>query len=195
MDRPSGDHWSELTSPCRWLTCFIALVARVQTKRFSCAVGCNLPLLAFWLLALCSLSEQLERKASCEPSGDQAGCEAVHAPGLLRVASPMVSGERTRSCAAGWDGPAGAMRVRCISEPCSVWNVQATVLPSGEMATKVGVRTRSRESRSEAMRGSVALAVEAGAGCAACARAARCRQSRAAAAARKRRKEERRFST
>ena len=185
MDLPSGDHWSELTSPCRWLTCFIALADTVQTKRFCCAVGCNLP----------PLSEQLERNASCEPSGDQAGCEAVQAPGLPRVASPMVSGERTRSCAEFWADPAGAMRVRCSSEPCSVWNVQATVLPSGEMAEEVGVRTRPRESSNEAMRGSAALAVEAGAGCATCAMAARCRQSTAVTAARKRRKEERRFNT
>ena len=164
MDWPSGDHWSELTSPCRWLTCFIALAAWVQTKRFCCAEGCNLPLLAMlWPLAFPLLSEQLERKASCKPSGDQAGCEAVQAPGLLRVASPMVSGERTRS---GAGEPAGAMRVRCSSEPCSPLKAQATVLPSGEMAAEVGVRTRSRESSSEAMRGSDGLAVEAGAGCA-----------------------------
>src|SRR5208283_1487607 len=190
MDRPSGDHWSELTSPCRWLTCLIALADRVQTKRFCCAEGCNFPPLAFWLLAFLPLSEQSERKASCAPSGDQAGCEAVHAPGLLRVGSPMVSGERTRSGAE----PAGAIRVRCSAEPRSPLKAQATVLPSGEMAAEVGVRTRSRESRSEAMRGSAALAFEAGAGCATCARAARCRQS-TAATARRRRKEGRRDGT
>ena len=47
MDLPSGDHWSELTAPCRWLICFIESAARVQTKMFCCAVGCNFPLLAF----------------------------------------------------------------------------------------------------------------------------------------------------
>jgi hypothetical protein len=188
MDRPSGDHWSELTSPCRWLTCFIALVVRVQTKMFSCAEGCNLPLLAFWLL-----SEQSERKASCEPSGDHAGCKAVHAPAVLRVDSPTVSGERMRSGAAGWVDPVGAMGVRCSSVPRSVWNVQATVLPSGEMAAEVGVRTRSRESSSAARRGSAVLAVEVGVGCATCAEAARCRQSTAAAM--RRRKEGRRNGT
>jgi hypothetical protein len=169
MDLPSGDHWSELTSPRRWPTCFIALAARVQTKRFCCAEGCNFPLLGFWPLASWLLSEQSERKASCEPSGDQAGCEAVQAPGLPRVVSPMVSGERMRSCAAGWAGLGDAMPVRCSSEPCSPRTAQATTLPSGEMAADVGVRTRPRESRSEAMRGSVALVVEAGAGCATCA--------------------------
>src|SRR6185437_11027023 len=87
MDLPSGDHWMELTAPCRLLTCFTAFPARVQTKTLFCEVAWNLP----------PVSEQSDRNARCLPSGDQVGCEALQAPGALLAASAIVSGEITLS--------------------------------------------------------------------------------------------------
>src|ERR1019366_2435629 len=149
MDLPSGDHSSELMAPGRWLTCFSSLVAGVQTKMLSCESDCQFPL----------LEEQPERKASCLPSGDQAGWEAAHAPGVLLETLRMVSGERMRPPELLGVEPAGAMGVRCSSEPSDPLNAQARVLPSGEMETEDGIRTRARSSRSEAMRESSVLAV------------------------------------
>src|ERR1035441_6820833 len=135
MDLPSGDHCRSLIAPCRWLTCFIVLAASVQTKRLSCRVACQSP----------SPPEQSERKASCLPSGDQAGWEEAQAPGVVLATLPTVSGEIIRSgavvCAAS-----GAMLARCNSEPRGRATAQATVLPSGEMAAEVGERTWLRES-------------------------------------------------
>src|SRR6266702_953346 len=131
MDLPSGDHAIAFAVPCRSLIFFIPLTAMVQTKMFSCLDVCQSP----------SLPEHPDRKASCLPSGDQMGWEAVQTPGLLLVTSPIVSGEMTRSQAPSWADPAGAMPVRCSSEPCVPRTVQATLLPSGEMATETGVRT------------------------------------------------------
>src|ERR1039458_3105906 len=143
MDQPSGDHWRSLMAPWRWLTCLTVLAARVQTKRLSCPVACQSP----------SLPEQSERKASCLPSGDQAGWDEAQAPGVALVVLRMVSGEIIRSgtvvCA-----PSGAMLVRCNSEPRGRASAQATLLPSGEMAAEVGERTWLRESSREAMRAS-----------------------------------------
>src|ERR1035437_1689054 len=132
MDFPSGDHASELSAPCRWLTCFIPLTASVQTKTFSSKLDCHLP----------SPPEQSERNASCLPSGDQAGWEVEHTPGLPLVTSPMVSGEITRSQAPSCADPAGAMPVKCSSERRSAPStVHARLVPSGEMAAETGVRT------------------------------------------------------
>src|ERR1035441_235560 len=125
MDLPSGDEAMELIAPWRWLICLVALTAGVQTK---CLV---------WEHGSQSAPSppQSERKASCFPLADQAGCEAVQAPGRLLVTSPIVSGERTRSQAASWGEPAGAMPVRWSSEPRAPLTVQASERPSGEMAT------------------------------------------------------------
>src|ERR1035437_4891048 len=163
MDLPSGDQAMELIGPWRGLICLMPLTASVQTK------------MLFWEEGSQSVPspEQSERKASCLPLGDQAGCEAVQAPGRLLVTSPIVSGERTRSQAASWGEPAGAMprrarpeaggalgepagamAVRWSSEPRAPLTVQASERPSGEMATVWGVRTRARFSRRESMRGS-----------------------------------------
>src|ERR1017187_2861590 len=87
MDLPSGDHSRSLIAPCKWLTCFSSLLAGVQTKMLFCDSDCQFPL----------LTVQPERKASCFPSGDQAGWEAAHAPGVPLETLRMVSGERTRS--------------------------------------------------------------------------------------------------
>src|ERR1035438_5930360 len=106
------------------------LTARVQTKILFCGDGSQSE----------PLPEQFERKASCFPSGDQFGCDAPQAPGRLLVTSPMVSGEMTRSQAASCAEPAGAMPVRCNSEPRGPLTAQASVRPSGEMATEVGDR-------------------------------------------------------
>jgi hypothetical protein len=122
-------------------------------------------------------SEQFERKASCLPSGDQFGCEAVHAPGVLLEVSPMVSGEMTRSDAVFWPDAAVAMRVKCNSEPPGASTAQAILEPSGEMETEVGVRTWPRSSMSDAIRESCALALTVGAGGMACGKAIWERQS------------------
>src|ERR1039458_7245123 len=83
MDLPSGDHCRSLIAPWRWLTCLRSLVARVQTKMLSCDSDCQLP----------SLPEQPDRKASCLPSGDHAGWEAAHAPGVLVDRKSVVLGK------------------------------------------------------------------------------------------------------
>ena len=139
MDLPSGDHAIELIAPCRWLTCFILLPVKVQTKILFCLPGCN----------PASLPEQSDRNASCLPSGDQTGWEALHAPGLSLVASAMVSGERIRSVAG-----VPATPVRWSSMPWAPRTDHATVVPSGEMAAVTGVRTFPRASISEVIRGS-----------------------------------------
>src|ERR1035441_3778365 len=161
MDLASGDQAMELIAPWRWLTCFMPLMASVQTKMLFCEVRCQSP----------SLLEQLERKASCLPSGDQVGWCAVQAPGRLLVTSPMVSGEMVRSQAASCAEPAGAMPVMCSSAPRGPLTVHARVRPSGEMATEVGVRTRPRLSRRDSMRGSAGRALGGCADCVVCEKA------------------------
>ncbi len=84
MALPSGDQSSEVMAPVSSVNCFVVFLPTSHTKIWFCSVACH-PVSP-------GLREQLERKASRFPSGDQTGQLPVHAPACVFVLSATVVG-------------------------------------------------------------------------------------------------------
>src|SRR5476649_1330349 len=110
---PSGDHAACLKRPFTCVSCFTLPSALDHRKICSCP-------------GFSSLLVQEEVKASQLPSGDHTGASLEQLVAPLGVTSFSLAGSGS------------AMEVRCSVEPSRPRSVQATVVPSGEMATEPG---------------------------------------------------------